>query len=205
MTTGSTTLPAHGRPPSPARDRLLAAASALFYAEGLRGVGVDRVIERASVTRATFYRHFPGKEALVVAYLEATDRAVRERAGALPDAAGPDAARAAGQWLLALSAAMTEQFCTAGFRGCAFINAAAEYPEPGSAVRAAVLAHRTWLLATVTAALRTAGHPAPDAAARRWMALRDGATVAGYLGDPAAARDTFAAAVRDLLAADPAR
>ena len=45
--------------PAPARDRLLRSASSLFYAEGLRGVGVDRVIADAEVTLATFYRHFP--------------------------------------------------------------------------------------------------------------------------------------------------
>ena len=181
--------------PSPARDRLLRTASSLFYAEGLRGVGVDRVIAEAAVTRATFYRHFPGKEALVVAYLERVDAAVRERAGALPE----DAAGAAA-WLLALTEAVGDQVCGAGFRGCAFINAAAEYPDPDSPVRRAVLVHREWLLAEVTAAFRSAGHPDPEEAARRWMVLRDGAMVAGYLADPAPARATLTAGVRDLLA-----
>ncbi|MET1075426.1 MAG: helix-turn-helix domain-containing protein, partial [Umezawaea sp.] len=55
------------------RDRLLDTASRLFYAEGIRTVPVDRLVTEADVTRATFYRHFPSKEDLVVAYLRATD------------------------------------------------------------------------------------------------------------------------------------
>ncbi len=89
------------------------------------------------------------------------------------------------------------------FRGCAFINAAAEYPDPASPVRRAVLAHREWLESTLTEAFRRAGHPAPAEAGRRWTVLRDGATVAGYLDDPGAARATLTAGVRDLLSQRP--
>jgi AcrR family transcriptional regulator len=180
---------------SEARERLLRTASALFYAEGLRGVGVDRVIAEASVTRATFYRHFPGKEDLVVAYLGGVDRAVRERAGDVPDDAD-----GAARWLERTTAGFGDQLCGVGFRGCAFINAAAEYPDPTSPVREAVRSHREWLGAAVGTAFARAGHPDPDDAARRWMVLRDGAMVAGYLADPAQAQATFAAGARDLLA-----
>ncbi|WP_345710789.1 TetR/AcrR family transcriptional regulator, partial [Kineococcus glutinatus] len=169
--------------PSEARERLLRTASALFYAEGVRGVGVDRVIAEASVTRATFYRHFPGKEDLVVAWLRGVDAAVRERAGDPP----PDA-RGAAAWLLGLTAAVGEQLCGPGFRGCPFINAAAEHPDPDSPVRRAVREHRRWLETAVAGAFGRAGHPEPAAAARRWVLLRDGAMVAGYLADPAAAQ-----------------
>lgn len=185
---------------SAARDRLLRTASELFYADGVRGVGVERVVAEASVTRATFYRHFAGKEALVVAYIEAPDAALRRRAGELafgrPE---PGAPEHAADWLTALTDLIGETVCTPEFRGCAFINAAAEYPDPASPVRRAVRAHRDWLLGTVTEALRGAGHPDPAAAGRRWMAMRDGAMVGGYLGDPAEARDTLRAGVRDLL------
>ncbi|RPF20525.1 TetR/AcrR family transcriptional regulator [Myceligenerans xiligouense] len=185
--------------PSAARDRLLRTASALFYADGVRGVGVERVVAEASVTRATFYRHFAGKEALVVAYIEAADAAVRRRAGE-PPSGTPERARA---WLAAATDVVGETVCAPGFRGCAFINAAAEYPDPSSPVRQAVRAHRAWLLGVVTEALRGAGHPDPAAAGRRWMVMRDGAMVGGYLGDPAEARDTLRAGVRDLLAEAP--
>ncbi|GAB4083559.1 TetR/AcrR family transcriptional regulator [Myceligenerans cantabricum] len=177
---------------SAARERLLRTASELFYADGVRGVGVERVVAEASVTRATFYRHFAGKEALVVAYIEATDAALRERAAELPSGD-------AGAWLTQVTDLVGETLCAPGFRGCAFINAAAEYPDPGSPVRRAVRAHRDWLVGVVSEALRGAGHPAPEEAGRRWMALRDGAMVGGYLGDPRQARATFRAALRDLL------
>ena len=55
--------------PSAARSRILATADRLFYAEGIRAVGVDRVVSEAKVTRATFYRHFPSKDHLITAYL----------------------------------------------------------------------------------------------------------------------------------------
>lgn len=181
--------------PSPARDRLLSTASALFYANGLRGVGVDRVIAEAEVTRATFYRHFPSKEALVVAYLERVDRGTREAAGELP--VDPDGAA---RWLTHLTAVLADQLCAPGFRGCAFINAAAEYPEPDSPVRTAILVHRRWLETSVHQALTSARHPDPAAAGHRWTALRDGAMVAAYLGDPAEAQRTLIEGARDLLA-----
>ncbi|GAB3168758.1 TetR/AcrR family transcriptional regulator [Myceligenerans halotolerans] len=181
--------------PSAARDRLLRTASELFYADGVRGVGVERVVAEASVTRATFYRHFAGKEALVVAYIEATDAAIRAHAGEPPS----DSPESAATWLSAVTDLVGETLCAPGFRGCAFINAAAEYPDPDSPVRRAVQAHRGWLLGAVTEALRGAGHPEPAGAGRRWMAMRDGAMVAGYLGDPAEARATLRAGVRDLI------
>jgi hypothetical protein len=112
-------------------------------------------------------------------------------------------AEAAVAQLRRLTEAIGDQLCLPGFRGCAFINAAAEYPDPASPVRRAVLAHREWLESTVTEAFRRAGHPAPAEAGRRWTVLRDGAMVAGYLDDPGAARATLTAGVRDLLSQRP--
>ena len=83
--------PATGRT-SAARERLLRTASQIFYSEGIHAVGVDRIVAQAQVTRATFYRHFPGKEDLVLAYLHAQDDALRARLGADPQ--GPDEAAA---------------------------------------------------------------------------------------------------------------
>jgi AcrR family transcriptional regulator len=184
---------------SEARERLLRTASALFYAEGLRGVGVDRVVAEAAVTRATFYRHFPGKEDLVVAYLAGVDRSVREQAGEAP--ADP---AAAARWLHALTSLVGDTVCGVGFRGCAFINAAAENPDPASPVRQAVRVHREWLEGAVRSALAAAGHPDPVEAARHWLVLRDGAMVAGYLADPVQAQAVLDAGLRDLLARTPA-
>jgi AcrR family transcriptional regulator len=180
---------------SAARDRLLRTASALFYAEGLRGVGVDRVVAEAAVTRATFYRHFPGKEDLVVAYLTGVDRSVREAAGEVPT----DPAEAA-RWLHGLTSLVGDTVCGVGFRGCAFINAAAEDPDPASPVRQAVRVHREWLEGAVRSAFAAVGHPDPGDAARHWLVLRDGAMVAGYLADPVQAQAVLDAGLRELLA-----
>jgi AcrR family transcriptional regulator len=66
-----------GTRPSEARMRVLTTATRIFYAEGIHSVGVDRIVNEAKVTRATFYRHFPGKEDLVLAYLLGADQAIR--------------------------------------------------------------------------------------------------------------------------------
>lgn len=195
MAVTTTVVDGAGPRPSAARDRLLATAARLFYAHGIGAVGVDRLVVEAGVTRATFYRHFPAKDDLVVAWLRTSDEAVRtavQRSAAVDD--DPVAL------VRRLVAAIGEQVCGEGFRGCAFINAAAEFPDPASAVHRAVREHRVWLAATLTDALGRAGHPDPAAGAQRIVVLRDGAMVAGYLGDPVAARASFAAGVEDVLA-----
>jgi len=62
------------------RDEILNVAGALFYREGIRAVGVERIIEKAGVAKATLYRHFPSKEHLVAAYLSERHERVTERA-----------------------------------------------------------------------------------------------------------------------------
>jgi AcrR family transcriptional regulator len=178
----------------PARERLLRAAHEVFYREGVHAVGVDRIIETAGVTRATFYRYFPSKESLVVAYLQALDGAVRERAGAVP----PDAAGAA-RWLRDFTCGIADAIGEPQFRGCPYINAAAEYPSADHPVRIAIAAHRAWLEASVRTALDRTGHPDPAEGARRWLAQRDGAMIAAYLSGAEAAARTLVAAVDDLV------
>lgn len=179
---------------SAARERLLLTASRLFYSEGIHSVGVDRIVDEAAVTRATFYRHFPGKEDLVEAYLRAQDAAVR---AALDEARDEDPA----DLLRHLAAGMGGQICRAGFRGCPFINAAAEYPDATHPVHAAVVEHRAWLEGVARRALAGTGHPDPAGAARTFMMLRDGAMVAGYLGDARRASKDLVAAVDQLVGA----
>ncbi|MEV7325879.1 TetR/AcrR family transcriptional regulator [Streptomyces sp. NPDC093970] len=164
--------------PSPARERLLTTASRLFYGEGIRGVGVDRVMAEADVARGTFYRHFDGKDDLVRAYLQATDRRIRERV----DMAAREITSPA-DFLAAVASGIGAELCGPGFRGCPFINAAAEYPDTGSAVHQAVLEHRAWFREVLRDAFGRLGATAPERSADAMVALRDGAMVAGYLGD----------------------
>ena len=131
------------RTPSDARNRLLGTASRLFYGEGLHSVGVDRILAEAKVTRATMYRHFAGKEDLVLEYLAEADKATRHHVEAGVAAAPNDA-----DAVRAVAAGIAGHIQSEGFRGCAFLNAVAEYADPAHPVHVAVLAHRQWFLDT---------------------------------------------------------
>ncbi|MGW2472853.1 TetR/AcrR family transcriptional regulator [Streptomyces sp. NPDC001665] len=182
--------------PSEARDRLLSTATRIFYSEGIHSVGVDRIVKEAQVTRATFYRHFPSKENLVVAYLTEADRALRSQAEAAIAARLP-----APDTLRAIGASIAAAIESPGFRGCAFLNAVAEYPDPADPVHQVVLAHRQWFLDTLTGLLRTIREEPADRAARHFVMLRDGAMAAGCLFDPALVCETFLNGVEGLLKA----
>ncbi len=110
----------------PARERILLTAHDLFYADGIRATGIDRVIAASAVTKVTFYRHFPSKDDLVRAFLD--HRHARWMAWFV-DALGRRGAHERSgdaQALLLLAEVMAEWFADPVFRGCAFINAVAE-------------------------------------------------------------------------------
>jgi AcrR family transcriptional regulator len=110
----------------PARERILLTAHDLFYADGIRATGIDRVIAASAVTKVTFYRHFPSKDDLVRAFLD--HRHARWMAWFV-DALGRRGAHERSgdaQALLLLADVMAEWFADPVFRGCAFINAVAE-------------------------------------------------------------------------------
>ncbi|MFJ3666995.1 TetR/AcrR family transcriptional regulator [Streptomyces sp. NPDC090106] len=181
---------------SEARKRLLETATRIFYTEGIHSVGIDRLTAQAQVTRATLYRHFAGKEDLILAYLHLADQGIRGQVGAAQ--AGADSAV---DKLRAVARSITEGIRSPGFRGCAFLNAVAEYPDPAHPVHQAVLAHRQWFLDTVTELLsRTGGEPA-DAAGRHFVMLRDGAMAAGCLFDAELVGETFLQGVEGILRA----
>ena len=164
------------------RERILEAASELFYAEGFRAVSAEKIIARVGTTKVTFYRHFRSKDELMVAYLER--RAAEERAAIeeLLAAAEVDPQKALVRAIDTLMAAA----CRPGNRGCPFINAAAEYADPAHPVRVVVAAHRQWQLRSFEQLLAALGVDDPAAAAGELMLLRDGAAVGGYLDDPTA-------------------
>jgi AcrR family transcriptional regulator len=183
------------RTSSPARERLLQAATDLFYNEGIHSVGVDRIIEVAGITRATMYKHFAGKEGLVLAYLEGEDRGLRslfaEAAQASDD---PDV-------LLDLVVAGIEQdIRDRHTRGCPFINAAAEYPAEGP-VRDLIAEHREWFRGTLRQLAEAAGLQDPDGVAASLVLLRDAALVGGYLDGQDRVGPAFARTARDVIAA----
>ncbi|MGW5367779.1 TetR/AcrR family transcriptional regulator [Streptomyces sp. NPDC004009] len=181
---------------SEARKRLLGTATRVFYAEGIHSVGVDRIIAEAQVTRATLYRHFSGKEELVLAYLDLADQGIREQVAAAQESGGSPADR-----VRAVARSIAEGIRSPGFRGCAFLNAVAEYPDPAHPVHQAVLAHRQWFLETVTDLLARAGREPADEAGRHLVMLRDGAMAAGCLFDPHLVTETFLRGVEGILQA----
>jgi len=175
------------------RERLLETASRLFYAEGLHSIGVDRLVTEANVTRSTFYRHFPTKEALIEAYLRATDDRLRHNVDR------SFSGRSAEDTLEALLDLIDARTSARGFRGCQFINAAAEYPDPEHPVHIAVEDHRKWFRETVTELATALGHPDPQRAGEYLVMLHDGALVAAELDDGDAARAAVRSAARELL------
>ncbi|MGQ4601151.1 TetR family transcriptional regulator [Nocardia sp. R6R-6] len=185
--------PAPGRR-SEARERLLATASRLFYTEGIRAVGVDRVMAEADVARGTFYRHFQGKDDLVCAYLEARDHDIRAGLAAARKEADTPAA-----FLEMVAHNIAEEMCREGFRGCPFINAAVEYPERDSSVHQAVMAYRDAFHQVLQDAFRQVGVSDFSRSTEAMVALRDGSMVAAYLGDPKTASDTWKEGVAALL------
>ncbi|MEU8137341.1 TetR/AcrR family transcriptional regulator [Streptodolium elevatio] len=155
--------------PVQARERLLRTAEDLFYADGIRAVGVERILSESGVGRASFYRHFPAKDDLVVAVLEARD--VRWRSWLVERVA------AHGGGPLAVFDALAERFATADFRGCAFINTMVESADPQSAAHAVAARHKAAVRAYVRELLTADNVAEPDALAGRFLLLMDGAIV----------------------------
>ncbi|MEZ3160761.1 TetR/AcrR family transcriptional regulator [Microbacterium sp. BWT-B31] len=182
-------------PVTGARARLLAAATELFYAEGIHSVGVDRIIGAAGVTRATMYKQFGGKEELVLAYLRSEDEQLRALfAGAGAEASDPSV-------LLALVIdGIATDIGERHTRGCPFINAAAEYPDDGP-VRELIAEHREWFRETLRELADAAGLADPDAAAAALVLLRDAALVGGYLDGEDRVAPAFERTARAVLAA----
>jgi len=126
-------------PPATGRERLVATAIELFYRRGFGAVGVDQVIAAAGVTKTTFYKHFEGKDDLMVAAVQRRDeweshawgRAVRKIAGDDPI-----------KQLLAMLDVMDLWFNDADFQGCMFVSAAAEFPNPHDPVHQAAAAYK---------------------------------------------------------------
>jgi AcrR family transcriptional regulator len=162
---------------SPARRRLLDTATRLFYAQGIRAVGIDRIIAEAGVAKATFYNHFRSKDELVVAYIEEQDRLGRAAVAALPK-------QPPREMIAAIMGRISEAVVAGGWRGCPFLNAAAEYPDPTSPVRQAIDARRSWYHDSLRDLLAADGDPAPSVTASLLVALSDGLLESAYLDDP---------------------
>ena len=179
-----------------ARERLLSAANELFYDEGVHTVGIDRVIERAGVAKASLYGTFGSKEALVLAYLklrsETRQRRINER---LAQHSKPRAR------IIALFELLCELVAEPTFRGCAFVNASAEGPRAENKVNATCMDSRAWTKRLLVQLAGDAGAKNPEQLGRQLALLYDGAIVAAATDrDPTAAKEALAA-VQVLLSA----
>jgi len=114
------------REASGARQRILETADRLFYQDGIRAVGIDRIIAEAGVAKMSLYKHFPSKDDLILAVLEYREEGVL---GFFRSAMERHAKKARGP-LRAFFAALKDFFESPGFRGCPFQNAAAELADP---------------------------------------------------------------------------
>jgi AcrR family transcriptional regulator len=127
--------------PRTGRERLVMAAVELFYRHGFNAVGLDQIIDKAGVTKTTFYKHFEGKDDLMVAAVRRRDewesiaweRAVRQRVG---DGGEPAA------MFRAMLDVMDLWFNGDDYLGCMFTNAASEFPNPHDPVHQAAVAYK---------------------------------------------------------------
>jgi AcrR family transcriptional regulator len=168
-----------------ARERILDAAYELFSRHGIRAVGIDAIIRRSGVARMTLYRHFPSKDALVLAFLErreerwTKDWLEREVAKRADD----PAAR-----LLAIFDVFDEWFQRRDFEGCSFINVLLEVAEPKHNLHRASADYLARIRAFVEGLAAEVGIADPQGFAHKWHILMKGSIVAAGEGDRPAAR-----------------
>jgi AcrR family transcriptional regulator len=167
-----------------ARERILDTAYQLFSRRAIRGVGVDEVIERAGVAKATLYRHFPSKDDLVVAFLERREErwtrawveAEARRRGTTPE-----------EQLLAIFELFDEWFHRDDFEACSFINVLLEM-GPAHPAGQASLRHLASIRSVVARLAQEAALRDPESFARSWHILMKGSIVSAAEGDAEAAQ-----------------
>ena len=173
-----------------ARDRLLDAADELFYEEGIHIVGIDRVIEKAGVAKASLYSTFGSKDELVRAYLNRRYDQRRTRVTEWLTRYSTPRER-----LLGVFDALGDSIAQPGYHGCAFANAMAE-SSPGSVAEQVTQEYRAWTRALFTDLAREAGADGPATLGAQLHLLYDGVNWAARIDRDldAAARARVAAA-----------
>ncbi|MFD1034066.1 TetR/AcrR family transcriptional regulator [Sphingomonas hankookensis] len=161
--------------PGPARDAVLRTASQLFYREGVRAVGMELIVERSGVAKTTIYRHFPTKDALVEAFLEAEDREFWQQWDKIVASSAGEPRNA----LLALSAWVGGRVSRDGYRGCPQINVAAEFADAGHPARIVAHRHKAEMVTRLAALCRELDASTADLRAQQIGLLFDGAFMSG--------------------------
>jgi AcrR family transcriptional regulator len=189
----------HVTAPTP-RQRLIAAASDLFYRQGVGAVGVDLVSKAAGVSKRTLYLQFGSKDELVAQSLDAMGPAVIGTW--LP--AEPDSELPARQRILAVFERLSAWTAAAEFRGCPFINTATELADPGHPARRVARDYKQRLHGYFADQAGRAGAEDPPRLADQLIIVFDGAIVQAVMGI-AVRPDSIQAMVRALLDAQGIR
>ena len=170
---------------SRAREKVLSTAYGLFSREGVRAVGVDTIIAEAGVAKMTFYRHFPSKTDLILAFLQRREELWTHdwlEAEVKLRATSPAAQ------LLAIFDVFDEWFQREDFEGCSFINVLLEMFDPSNPVRQASAVHLANIRIFLADLAASAGVRQADDFARKWHILMKGSIVAAGEGDRLAGR-----------------
>lgn len=184
--------------PVPTRDRIIAAAARLFYAEGIRAVSVDAVAERAGITKKTLYYHFRSKDDLVAAYLQSRDQPALDAYASWYEAADGDVA----ERIRSIFREFAQTADTDRWRGCGFLRTIAELANmPGHPAVQAGAAHKKRFEAWLTDIFRQNGIAEPEATARRVVILLDGAATVMLIHRDAAYVEAAGDLAADMVAA----
>jgi AcrR family transcriptional regulator len=199
MTSKGIALPAVSDRPERARDRIFRVAKDLFYRRGIRAVGVETIVAAAGATKMSLYRSFPSKDELIVAYLQDRD-AKYWRWWDKVMAEHPGEPR---QQLRDIFTALAARIVDVSYRGCAFTNAAVEFPEPAHPGRAVATANKRALRARLLALSEAIGARDPRGLADQLVLLFEGAysssQTLGPTGPAAAVADAAEAIIEAQL------
>ncbi len=173
------------------REKLVETALDLFYRQGFHATGIERILAESGVAKMTLYNHFRSKDELILAALRLRDEQFRNSfMQAVEKKAGNPVDR-----LLAVFDVMEDWFKSEGFRGCMFINASAEFADPGDPVRAASAEHKRLMLSYVGDLASDAGAREAGELAEQICLLMEGAIVLAHvMGRTEAARQAKRAA-----------
>ncbi len=183
------------KPLTPAGERILTVASELFYAHGIRAVGVDLIAEEAGTTKKTLYDRFGSKDGLVQHYLARRYRLWCEHVTQYVDTLDPGPTRILGVYD-ALDAWMR-----GNRRGCGFVNAFAEFGGTDSPVLAIIESEKAWTRSLFARLATEAGYPDAEDLGTRLSLLHEGAVVMGTAGGRDDAIAVARSVAADLLAA----
>ena len=180
---------------SPKRAHLMATAWRLFYRDGYRVVGIDTILAEAGVAKMTLYHHFPSKEDLIVAVLEKRSAEVLKMFTDAVEAAGRSPTRR----LLSVFDALRAWFASNDFKGCAFIRALSEYPEPDHPIHQTAWRHKRAMHALLAELATAAEAKDPTALADALALLIDGAIVRAHATGTTTSADSARSAAAALL------